>query len=184
MLKIKDGKRAREFRCAFHGWAWNTDGSLKEVPCHWDFPDRQRRDPQPAGSEARPLGRVPVHQPGRERGAARGRFSATSPISFRTWLLREALQGGARGEILRCNWKIAQEAFSEAYHVIATHPTILESIGDANTQYDVFGNYSRAMSPNFTAEPARLEQAVSGAGGRHALHQAAPRADRARLRAG
>ena len=38
MIKIKDGKRAREFRCAFHGWAWNLDGSLKEVPCHWDFP--------------------------------------------------------------------------------------------------------------------------------------------------
>ena len=56
-------------------------------------------------------------------------------------------------KILRCNWKIAQEAFSEAYHVIATHPTILDSIGDANTQYDVFGNYSRAMSPNFTGSP-------------------------------
>jgi hypothetical protein len=56
-------------------------------------------------------------------------------------------------KILRCNWKIAQEAFSEAYHVIATHPTILETIGDANTQYDVFGNYSRVMSPNFTRSP-------------------------------
>ena len=56
-------------------------------------------------------------------------------------------------KILRCNWKIAQQAFREAYHVIATHPTILESIGDANTQYDVFGNYSRAMSPNFTGSP-------------------------------
>jgi phenylpropionate dioxygenase-like ring-hydroxylating dioxygenase large terminal subunit len=37
-LKQHRGKCAREFRCSFHGWAWNTDGSLKEVPCQWDFP--------------------------------------------------------------------------------------------------------------------------------------------------
>ena len=49
-------------------------------------------------------------------------------------------------KILRCNWKIAQEAFMEAYHTVATHPTILDVLGDANTKYDVFGNYSRASS--------------------------------------
>ena len=38
LLKSHAGKRAREFRCSFHGWAWNIDGSLKEVPCQWDFP--------------------------------------------------------------------------------------------------------------------------------------------------
>ena len=56
-------------------------------------------------------------------------------------------------KILRCNWKVAQEAFSEAYHVVATHPTILGGIGDANSKYDVFGNYSRAISPNGTPSP-------------------------------
>ena len=56
-------------------------------------------------------------------------------------------------KILRCNWKVAQEAFSEAYHVIATHPQILGGIGDSNTKYDVFGNYSRAISPQGFASP-------------------------------
>ena len=27
-----------EVRCPFHGYAWNLDGSLKQVPCQWDFP--------------------------------------------------------------------------------------------------------------------------------------------------
>ena len=31
-------KELRVFRCPFHGWSWNLDGSLKEIPGHWDFP--------------------------------------------------------------------------------------------------------------------------------------------------
>ena len=36
----------------------------------------------------------------------------------------------------------------EAMHVVTTHPQLLASIGDANTQYDAFENYSRAMTAN------------------------------------
>ena len=25
-------------RCPFHGFSWNMDGSLKHLPCSWDFP--------------------------------------------------------------------------------------------------------------------------------------------------
>ncbi len=41
----------------------------------------------------------------------------------------------------------------EAMHVVATHPQILPSIGDANSQYDVFGNFSRAITANGTPSP-------------------------------
>lgn len=41
----------------------------------------------------------------------------------------------------------------EAYHVVVTHPQILESIGDSNSQYDVFGNFSRAISAGATPSP-------------------------------
>ena len=51
------------------------------------------------------------------------------------------------------NWKVAQEAFMEAFHVIATHPQILTGTGDCNSQYDVFGNFSRAITPNGTPSP-------------------------------
>ena len=44
-------------------------------------------------------------------------------------------------------------SISEAYHVVATHPTILDVIGDANTKYDVFGNFSRAISPQEVESP-------------------------------
>ena len=41
----------------------------------------------------------------------------------------------------------------EAYHVVATHPQILAGICDANSKYDVFGNYARAITPNGVPSP-------------------------------
>ena len=38
LLRETHGKRATELRCPFHGWAWNLDGTIKEIPCQWDFP--------------------------------------------------------------------------------------------------------------------------------------------------
>ena len=37
-LKENHGTRARALRCPFHGWAWNIDGSVLDIPCQWDFP--------------------------------------------------------------------------------------------------------------------------------------------------
>ena len=37
-----------------------------------------------------------------------------------------------------CNWKLAMEAFIEAYHVPVAHTQVLAYYGDENTQYDVW----------------------------------------------
>jgi phenylpropionate dioxygenase-like ring-hydroxylating dioxygenase large terminal subunit len=52
-------------------------------------------------------------------------------------------------KVLPCNWKVAQEAFMESFHVIATHPQLLAESSNLDTQYDAWGNYSRAISPNY-----------------------------------
>lgn len=152
MLKNKNGRRAREFRCSFHGWAWNLDGSLKEVPCHWDFPTVT---PEEYGLPEIKLGQWGGYifiNPD-ENAESLEDFVGNLSDQFTTLPYERRYKTAHVAKLLRCNWKIAQEAFSEAYHVIATHPTILESIGDANTQYDVFGNWSRAMSPNAVKSP-------------------------------
>lgn len=41
----------------------------------------------------------------------------------------------------------------EAFHVVATHPQLLAGIGDANSQYDAWGNFSRAITANGTPSP-------------------------------
>ena len=72
---------------------------------------------------------------------------------FAGWPLEDRFVQVHVAKVLRCNWKVAQEAFMEAMHVVATHPQILPSIGDANSQYDVFGNFSRAITANGTPSP-------------------------------
>lgn len=50
-------------------------------------------------------------------------------------------------KVFPANWKVAQEAFMEAYHNIATHPQFALYAGSAadGGQYDPMGNYSRAL---------------------------------------
>jgi nitrite reductase/ring-hydroxylating ferredoxin subunit len=147
-----DGKKARHFRCSFHGWSWNLDGSLNEVPCQWDFPTVTAEDYQlPEVKVARWGGFIFVNP---DPGAAPLEEHLQDLADHFTQLPFEKRYKAVHvAKVLRCNWKLAQEAFMEAYHVIATHPTILDVIGDANSKYDVFGNYSRAISPQQVESP-------------------------------
>ena len=61
---------SREFRCPFHGFAWNLDGTIKDIPCAWDFPPRQpgevRACPQ---AQVGHLARLRLHQHGPVRAS-------------------------------------------------------------------------------------------------------------------
>ncbi len=52
-----------------------------------------------------------------------------------------------------CNWKICQEAFCEAYHVNATHPQIMRSLGGVNSQVDIWDNCARVITAGSTHSP-------------------------------
>jgi nitrite reductase/ring-hydroxylating ferredoxin subunit len=143
---------ARELRCSFHGFCWNLDGSLKQVPCEWDFP---QIDPDRF--------HLPEVQVGTWGGfvfinpdpdcVPLADYLGVMPAHFAKWDLANRFVEVHVAKVIECNWKIAQEAFSEAFHVVATHPQLLPGIGDANSQYDVWGNVSRAITPNGTPSP-------------------------------
>jgi len=146
------GGATTELRCPFHGFAWNHDGSLKQIPCPWDFPhvdEAAFRLPEVrVGTWG---GFVFINlDPGCEPLEV---FLGDLPDHFRRWPLEDRYKEAHVAKILRCNWKVAQEAFMEAYHVVATHPQLLPGIGDANSQYDAWGNFSRAITPNGTPSP-------------------------------
>ena len=72
---------------------------------------------------------------------------------FEVWDLGNRYKQTHIAKIVPCNWKIAQEAFCEAYHVNATHPQILPYLGDINSQVDVWENFARVITPGGTASP-------------------------------
>ena len=153
LLRTEGGYRATEFRCPFHGFGWKIDGSLLNIPCAWDFPqvddpaEWSLRDVQVAT-----WGGFVFINPDPSAPSLESYVGELSD-HFAAWPLEDRFVQVHVAKILRCNWKIAQEAFMEAMHVVATHPQILPSIGDANSQYDVFGNFSRAITPNGTPSP-------------------------------
>ena len=139
-----NGKEARVFRCPFHGWSWNIDGSMKDLTCEWDFPGiRQEEGDLTQVQVATWAGFIFINpDPDAESfadyaGPEMLAHYAKNNLADRFKMLHV-------GKVVKTNWKLMQEAFLEAYHSIATHPQLLLQGGDlADTRYDVFGNWGR-----------------------------------------
>jgi len=154
---------SQQLRCPFHGFTWSLDGDLTDVPCRWDFPhvnDEQFRLPElKVGTwggfvfvnfdpEARPL----------------EEFLGVLPQHFESWGLDDKFIAMHIRKRLPANWKACLEAFLESWHVLETHPQGIATVGDANTQYDIYGDHvSRFVhlvgfpSPHLTEEKTEQE---------------------------
>ena len=152
-LKDHDG-HCSEIRCSFHGFAWALDGALADVPAGWDFPhvtSTPTSSTCPSARSARGPGScsstpTPDAEPLEDfLGDLVDHFAGLGP--------RGPLRRGPRVKVIRANWKIAQEAFCEAFHVNATHPQILPYLGDTNCQVDVWDTFARVITPGGTPSP-------------------------------
>jgi phenylpropionate dioxygenase-like ring-hydroxylating dioxygenase large terminal subunit len=143
---------AASFICPFHGFSWNIDGSLRSVTSEWDFPQIDKND-----FDLTPVlcdtwgGWVFVNMDVNAEPLAE--FLGDLPAHFAVWQPENRYVEAHVGKVMKCNWKLCQEAFMEAFHVINTHPQLLAAIGDENSQYDAWGNFSRAITPNGTPSP-------------------------------
>ncbi len=151
-LKERPGRQAHEIRCPFHAWAWRLDGTLKEIPCQWDFP---YIDPAEQNLPEVPVGRWgrflfinpdPNAEPFEE-------FLGDFPSNFELLPCEQRHKVAEVRKVLRCNWKVAQDAFAESWHVFSTHPQVVWGFGDCNAQFDAFGNYSRQHNPSGAPSP-------------------------------
>lgn len=151
--QLRDGGgRVDELRCPFHGFCWSLDGALAHVPTPWDFP---HLDPEAF--------RLPEVAVGTWGGFVFVNLDpAAEPLEqflgdlgehFATWPLEDRYTQVHVAKVIAANWKVVQEAFMEALHVVTTHPQLLAGIGDTNSQYDAWGNVSRAITPNGTPSP-------------------------------
>ena len=152
-LKECDGYDAKSIRCAFHGWNWNLDGTLREIPAQWDFPSV---DPNEYSLDEALVdtwhGFVFINP---DLGCSESLADFLEGLDEHHELLpfeRRAKIAHVE-KIMPVNWKACQEAFMESYHVIATHPTLAPRLGDSNTRYDAYKNFSRAISPSQVLSP-------------------------------
>ncbi len=150
-----------EFRCPYHGFAWNCDGTFKENPIPWDFPQWKDRDMSlPEAKVASWGGFVFVN------------FDLTAPAletvlgplakDFERYDFANRYKAVHVAKVVRANWKAVAEAFMESHHSITTHPQILPFLADANSQYDLLNDYvSRHFSASGVPSPFIADRNLS-----------------------
>lgn len=149
--------RAAEFKCIFHGWSWNLDGTHKHVLCDWDFPhvdsDQFRL---PEARVARLAGFVFINMDA-DAPSLEAYLGEEALAHIKAWRLEDRYTYLHVAKTLPANWKLSIEAFMEAYHVLDTHPQVSVSNADANSQYDIYGDHvNRFISPLGVISPHHI----------------------------
>ena len=144
-LRENRAKGLDELRCAFHGWSWNLDGTLKQIPCAYDFAGLQRDEESLPEVKLARWGRFIFINPDPDCAPLEEHLGDLGS-QFEILPYERRFKQAHVAKVIRANWKTVQEAFMESYHVLMTHPQILTGgAHDLCTKYDAFGNYSRAI---------------------------------------
>lgn len=151
-LRLESGY-SKDFKCPFHGFTWNTDGSLKEIPCRWDFSHlSDAKMKLPEARVGRWGGYIFVCE--NDTGVSLEEYLKPLPEHFARWRHEECTTVIHVGKVIHANWKAVAEAFMEAWHSLITHPQILPFTGDANTHYNIWGdNVNLALTPFAVPSP-------------------------------
>jgi len=116
--------------CPFHGWRWDLQGSINKVLERSEFRGGALEDGDVALREVHSrvyAGFVFINLDPEPRESFDD-FIAPLREFFDAVVLSEMRHIWWKRADIACNWKVAQEAFFEAYHVSATHPQ-LEKVG-------------------------------------------------------
>ena len=142
-LRTKSGHMER-FRCPYHGFGWNLDGTLAEAPSTWDFPDLVPEDFCLPEAQVGTWGGFVFVNP--DLGAPPlEEYLGVLPEHFEQWPLEDRWLSAHIVRTMPCNWKVALEAFIEAYHTVAVHPQLLTTAADSLTEYDIYGPHVSRM---------------------------------------
>ena len=138
-LRTFDGS-ADSLVCPFHGFAWNMDGTLKQIPCRWDFSHLEGQDlTLPQAQVGTWGGYIFVKE--NEGGQTLEEYLEPLPEHFKRWRHENAYSKAWVAKVIPANWKAVAEAFMEAYHVSVTHPQLMPFTGDINSKYAILGQH-------------------------------------------
>ena len=131
----------------FHAWAWNLDGTCKQITDQHDFPGLE--------PGALRLSEVKVGQWGGfvfvtmdPDAESLESFLGPIPQMFEHFKLEELRVQSHRRTVAPANWKVPIDNFNESYHVVGLHPQQLPFIDDTNVTYEVAGMHSVEFCPS------------------------------------
>jgi nitrite reductase/ring-hydroxylating ferredoxin subunit len=132
---------ATNIKCPFHGWTWNLDGSLKEIPEKWDFAHTATRKMCLPEARVERLGGFVWVNMDPDAPTLAEYLGPEIMDHMAAWKLEDRYLYLHVQKSYPANWKLTMEAFMEAYHVGDTHPQVAPANGDVNSQYDVYGEH-------------------------------------------
>lgn len=152
LCQVREGDVAM-FKCPFHGWEWNVDGSLRQIMHPQLFP--QIRDGGADGTLDLPPLRIdfwggwvwfnmdPNAMPLVDFLGEAGRHLES--YEFEKYSLVDHKVFEWQG-----NWKHAHDAFNESYHFEALHPEFLDFAEGFDVPIELLGIHSRMLNFNST----------------------------------
>lgn len=144
--------------CGFHGWQYNLDGSIKEIPEAHDFP-QGIPDEKLSLKELRCEmwgGFVWISMdPGIEPLID---YLGIVPEHLAPYELESMLLVSDETVEWDCNWKTSVDIFSETYHVRGVHPESEYLADDVNVQMDLYGPHTRFIAPMYIPSPRKIGQ--------------------------
>lgn len=152
LLRDEDG-HVPELKCPFHGATWALNGEFKGIPCAWDFKHLDEQDMNLPEVQVDTWGGFVFINFDKDC-VSLAEFLNPLPDHFSRFPLHDYYKGAHVQRVVQCNWKVGAEAFMESFHTVATHREIMTFTGDANSQYDTFGdNVSRSVTPMGVPSP-------------------------------
>lgn len=157
------GGGARLFKCPFHGWEWNLDGSLERIMHPHLFP--QFANGVPASELDLPALQVDVWGGwvwfNMDKNAAPlRRYLSEAGCQLESYQLEKYQLIDYKTLEWAGNWKHAHDAFNESYHFEALHPEFMNISEGYDVPIELLGIHSRMLNFNSTVSELLPDQST------------------------
>ena len=141
----------RTFKCLYHQWEYNLDGSYYRIPDIDTFAQ---------GAPPHGLSEVKCEEWGsfvwfsmNPEAEPLADFLRPVPEHLDPYHFERMVQTRDITVEWDCNWKASVDAFNESYHVQGIHPQLLWYLHDLDIQIDCYERHSRYLIPFGTLSP-------------------------------
>ena len=142
---------SQSFKCPYHHWEYDLDGSFRRIPDIDTFPQGKPPHGLPELRCDRWGGFIWYSLD--ESPPPLLEYLDPLPRHLEPYNLHKMVQTRDITVEWDCNWKTSVDAFNETYHVQGIHPQLLWYLHDLDVQIDCYGRHNRYLIPFGTLSP-------------------------------